>query len=551
MPAETAPQHSDGDSELIRLHISPLDPDLLKLVLPAAVAAKARNISFHTIETFPEKRYGYVELPTMEAEKLKKKFNGSVLKGNKLRVEKARPEQRLEPTAEADKEDEEKEKKKKKKKSKEGADLVDGSKKRKRDPDVVQGVALTDRKVKRGWTEPADQRRKKSKKDKESEKDGSTTEKKKRQRSKYTDKEECLLKTKLPLNAVGNLTEGNLPKKRKKRGNAREITVHEFEKTTKFPSFLKSTSSESQSNPATDFVEGKGWVDEDGNIIEVAKTKPAPKPTIPKSKKSKPIIEKVVEAEDDSDDDTSSSGTSSSGTSSDGDTDEESESESESEKEKTSAKTPTRSKEPTSDGKTLGQTQHATPISAIKPDGTRPVSPSSTKSLSIKIPPPITPSAGKIHPLEALYKRPKPDDNTTETPAPQSQPFSFFGGADMEDEDEGGDAGPTAPMTPFTRQDMEWRNQRSAAPTPDTAHPTRMRNFWAEEGDVDADMDNVEEEEDDTAEPAPQGQSSTSEFQTWFWENRRDLNRSWMTRRKTAAKEKRHRENKTRASKAV
>jgi hypothetical protein len=75
-----------------------------------------------------------------------------------------------------------------------------------------------------------------------------------------------------------------------------------------------------------------------------------------------------------------------------------------------------------------------------------------------------------------------------------------------------------------------------------------MRNFWPEdeeEGDEDAEMD--DEEGDKNA----SGPSSSSDFQAWFWNNRRDLNQSWMKRRKTAAKEKRHRENKARASKAV
>src|SRR6478735_7237353 len=152
---------TSASSDYIRLHISPLDPELLKIVIPASAAPKARNISYHTLETFPERRYGFVELPTMEADKIKKKLNGAVLKGNKIRIEKARPEQRVEPTGEADQEEEEKSRKKKKK-SKESKEE---SRKRKRDPEVVGGVVLTDRKVKRGWTEPADQRRKKSKQD--------------------------------------------------------------------------------------------------------------------------------------------------------------------------------------------------------------------------------------------------------------------------------------------------------------------------------------------------------------------------------------------------
>ncbi|KAH7175684.1 hypothetical protein EDB81DRAFT_770612 [Dactylonectria macrodidyma] len=556
MPAESAsltisasPKAASGEaSDFTRLHISPLDPELLKIVLPAAVAPKARNISYHTIETFPERRYGYVELPTMDADKLKKKLHGSVLKGTKLRVEKARPEKRADPTGEADKAYEEEEEKKQKRKSKKYADAVE-SRKRKRDPDLIQGVAITDRKIKRGWTEPADQRRKTSRKDKDEQKDGKKTEKKKRQKSKYTDQDECLLKTTLPPNAVANATGENLPKKRKKKSNVREVTVHEFEKTTKFPSFLKDSVPEPQSKTATEFVEGKGWVDEDGNVVETIKAKPVTKPA-QKHKKTKPVVKKVVEEEvDDGDDDsTSSSGTSSSGSSSD----EESEEESGDEEVQTKA---TREQSVSDDDESPAHPEHSTLSSTIKADNARPTTSSSSQSLTIKIPPPITPSSNKVHPLEALYKRANPTTDAAESPK-EAQPFSFFG-ADADNEEGGADQpGLSVPMTPFSRQDLEWRSTRSAAPTPDTAHPSRMRNFWAgddDEADLDDEVmdDAVDEDQQVDDGAATPGAAGSSEFQSWFWDNRRDLNRSWMNRRKTASKEKRHRDNKARASKAV
>jgi hypothetical protein len=547
---------TSASSDYIRLHISPLDPELFKIVVPASAAPKARNISYHTIETFPERRYGFVELPTMEADKIKKKLNGAVLKGNKIRIEKARPEQRVEPTGEIDQEEEEKSRKKKKKTKEEKEE----SRKRKRDPEVVEGVALKDRKVKRGWTEPADQRRKKSKQDKEKEKDGKHTEKKKRLKSKYTDGDECLLKTKVPPNAIANLPEDDQPRKRKKKGKSREVIVHEFEKTTKFPSFLKTSADEGEANTATEFVEGKGWVDENGNVVETVKEKKIPEAAPKKKNKVKKATPRPVE---ESDDDTSSSGTSSSGSS-----DEESEDEMEvdaqveekKEKKETTRETPQPDDESSdSEADSPQPPQQATPVSAIKADETRPMSSSSSRSLTIKIPPPGTPST-KVHPLEALYKRAKPDEVTTEILAKKEpEPFSFFGGADnddIEDEEDQDPANQTiatpAPMTPFSRQDFEWRNVRSAAPTPDTAHPSRMRNFWPEdeeEGEEDPDMaEHGFDEDGDKDVSAPQ---SSSDFQAWFWNNRRDLNRSWMKRRKTAAKEKRHRENKARASKAV
>ncbi|KAF5027634.1 hypothetical protein F66182_260 [Fusarium sp. NRRL 66182] len=522
---------SSADSgEFIRLHISPLDPELLKIVLPASAAPKARNISYHTIETFPERRYGYVELPTMEADKLKKKLNDAVLKGNKLRVEKARPEERVEPTGELDKEDEKMEKKHKKiKESKEE------SRKRKRNPEIVEGVILSDRKVKRGWTEPADQRRKKSKQDKEKEKDGKHTEKKKRLKSKYTDGDECLLKTKVPPNAIANITGDDQPRKRKKKGRAREVTVHEFEKTTKFPSFLKNSAGEGGANTAAEYVEGKGWVDEDGNVVETVKEKKIPEPA-PKKKKDKKAAPPPVEESDD--DSTSSSGTSSSGSSSEDESEDEMQVDVQEEKKENTSKDAPQPDESSSSKDVSESPQHATPLPAMKADdNSRPMS-------------------------STLYKRPKPDETTTETPAKkEAEPFSFFGGGggdndDIEEEEEKDTVSRTvvtpAPMTPFGRQDFEWRNVRSAAPTPDTAHPSRMRNFWPEdEEDEDAEEHGYDEDEDEDKDKEAGGPQSSSDFQAWFWDNRRDLNRSWMKRRKTAAKEKRHRENKARASKAV
>ncbi|CEI60549.1 hypothetical protein FVEN_g9967 [Fusarium venenatum] len=544
-----------ASSDYVRLHITPLDPDLIKVVLSASVAPKARNISYHTIDTFPERRYGYVELPTMEADKLKKKLNGATLKGTKVKIEKARPEKKIEPTAELDKADEEQEKKHKKiKESKEE------KRKRKRNPEILEGVALTDRKVKRGWTEPADQRRKKSKLDKEKEKDGKYTEKKKRLKSKHTEGDECLLKTKVPPNLMSTLTEDDQPRKRKKKGKDREVVVHEFEKTTKFPSFLKN-SADGEASKTTEYVEGKGWVDEEGNVVETVKEKKKVGEPTPKKKKAKKATPPP-----ESDDETSDSGTSSSGSSSDEDEDEsedemEVDAKVEKKEEKTTKETPQKDDESSSDESSdevsPEQPQQATPLSAIKADDSRPPS----RDLTIKIPPPLTPSTN-IHPLEALYKRSNPDQSATETPVKkEAEPFSFFSGGDddddIENEEDQDPANQTiatpGPMTPFSRQDFEWRGVRSAAPTPDTAHPSRMRNFWPEdeeEGDEDADMaeHGYDEEEGEKGASGPQ---SSSDFQAWFWDNRRDLNRSWMKRRKTAAKEKRHKENKARASKAM
>lgn len=585
-----------GDSDdFVRLHITPFDAELVKVVLPASVLPVARNISYHTIETFPENRYGFVELPEADAEKLKKKLNGATLKGCKMRIEKARPEARIEPTGE-----EEQVPEKKRKSSKEGKD---GSKKRKREIDVLEGVALHDRQVKRGWTETPTTTKKKARKDKDSKDKEKNKEKEKRKRpkSKYTEGEECLLKTKLPPNTMKNLAPGELEHKKrsKKKGSSREVVIHEFEKTTKFPSFLKASVATDRKK-ATEYVEGKGWVDEEGNVVEEVKEKEKPKAPQRQKKAPKP----KPEPEESEDDSTSSSGTSSEGTSSEDDSEEESEEESGEEvtagakvqAEGTPKVTPPAAskvdgeeKDDDSDTSSDGSSdddssesedsdeeeeqpskaaEKETPKPSSKASGSK-STPGSTKPLAIKIPPPKTPTNVEVHPLEALYKRPKPDGNEP-TSVTKDEPFSFFGGGEEDEEEQSSETAPaTAPMTPFTRQDFEWRHTRSAAPTPDTAHPSRMR-FWGASPEKDLDMgegdaaDEQEEEEDeeereeegygegeDGESPAGGKHSATTDFQKWFWENRRDLNKSWMTRRKTAAKEKRHRENKARASKAV
>ena len=73
-----------------RLHITPFTEDLQDRILAPSIKPLAEKISFHTKQTFPERGFGFVELPAMEAEKLKKRLNGATLKGVKVRVEDAR-----------------------------------------------------------------------------------------------------------------------------------------------------------------------------------------------------------------------------------------------------------------------------------------------------------------------------------------------------------------------------------------------------------------------------------------------------------------------------
>ncbi|KAK4177229.1 hypothetical protein QBC36DRAFT_327458 [Triangularia setosa] len=533
-PTQPAP---DQAPPYVRLHVTPLDANLLKVILSSALLPKARNISYHTLETFPDKRYGYLDLPSEDADKLKQKLNGSILRGVKIRIERAKPSRIPTPLG-----NEAMAKEKKVKKVKDDVRPEnDKSKKRKRDRDEISGVVLeNDRKVKRGWTTADEPKEKRSKRDKKDSKD----KKKKQERSKYTGHAECLVKTILPANAAPSAE--NDTRSKKKKGKSREVVVHEFEKTTKFPTFLKTTVSYGPSKTPLEFVEGQGWVDEDGNVVEAVKVT-APPPTFKISARKK-----VEQSESEPSSSDSDSGEES-------DNDDESDSPSSPTK---AASTPKTTAQPKSDP--IPQ-QHTSPLpSALSPELSRPKSSGSVKSLAIKIPP-ATPSEPKmIHPLEALYKRSQQTDGKAGDGATESKGFSFFGGGDVDSDNEDIKAaadGLQIPMTPFTRQDFEIRGIRSAAPTPDTAHPMggRFKPWDDHDEDMEYDDDHGEYLPEDNEQPsastaqadAAEGDKPASDFQKWFWENRGDLNRSWKKRRKTAGKEKRYRENRTRMARAI
>lgn len=553
-----------------RLHITPLDPQLLKVIVPSAVLPNIRGLSYHSIQTFPDKPFGFFELPTADAIKIKNKLNGAVLKGAKIRIEPARPAKMPTPTEDAVVDHaaaiEARPHQKKTKKDR----------KRKRDALEVPGVELEEgRKVKRGWTvtpEEATSKKKKDKakgkeknKDEEGDDTKSVSNKEKRKRrvpeSLYTEGPECLVKTLLPPNKrhLADI-DGGKAKKRTKKGQQQGLLVHEFSRNTKFATFLKTTHQPGPEQAASTFVKGQGWVDANGAVVEDVKTtRPTAFPKIQVERRPNVSPEPVAE------DDTSSS---------DGSNDTSSDDESDIEID-------------TSSGKRQGPVpRHGGPgeeEKVVSADVARPKSSSSARSLTINIPP-ATPSSGNVHPLEALYKRHKQDETVASQAAATSEPFTFGGVVDdVGDEDNAGPGesdGHVAnenespyrkprsqpPMTPFTKQDLEWRNVRSAAPTPDTAHPSRVSRLWFPREDDDALGDVEEENEDDgsDSEGAPPGHRSgdnkgsegasnnaPADFQKLFWERRAELNRSWKKRRRMSAKEKRYRENRARADRAI
>ena len=464
----------------------------------------------------------------MEAEKLQKKLNGAILRGTKVRIEKAR--KRKENPAEAVVDEEPARPRKELK-----------SAKRKRGEETIPAAEIGERSVKRGWTTPG------AKVDRKKDK-----EKKAVVKSKYTTGKECLFKTVVPPNmafktgpAVNDAEHSN--KGRDKSKGGKETVIHEFEKTTKFATFLRTNAMAGNTKGVAEFIEGKGWVDEDGNVVEVLKkARKSAAPEERRSRVSKAVHKKANVEESESNDSTSGeeysisekpestpsmpitrklSSTSSSGLS----TDDDSESETSSSEDESEA-------EPLSES---SEEEVETPRKASRP--------SSSAGLTIKIPEP-TITSSHVHPLEALYKR----DRKNATPKPNDTAFSFFG-ADGDEEAEADDQ-VQLPMTPFTQKEFDFRGIRSAAPTPDTAHANR-KFVWPTDNDEDEVDDGEGSSQARKYSSAQSGGASKAEplesdFQKWFWENRGEASRAWKKRRKTAAKEKRQRENRKRESRA-
>jgi hypothetical protein len=562
MPAAQAANPTEAlsaqkEDASVRLHITPLKPDLLKVYLAPSVLTLAKNISYHIVETFPEKGYGYVELPESEAQKLKKKLNGTTLRGAKVRIEMAKPEKRKareEADAAKDKEEADRPSKRVKKE------------KRKKEAGVIEGAELeNERKVKRGWTEPPT----KGKKERKEKKDKDKDQKHEQKKSKYTKEPELLFKAKLTPVAATEVARKEKKKEKKekkdKKSKSREVVVHEFEKNTKTPSFLKETKVAAEKKPAVEYVNGQGWVDEDGNVVEpetgkarnrrVLELVDRPVETEPKKEAASPKAAKANKkkpkatpppssSESEAEDDDSSVVSSSS----------EDLSSSDSEADESDAKSAPSTPVPATSGTKVSEATEATGA-----------------------------AENEVHPLEALFKRAKPspgalDLSTPKKLTPINTTFSFFENDDKVDVDTPGEVADNAPTTPFTERDLEWRGLRSAAPTPDTAAIGRRFSFdWrkgSQEADDDEDDDEdmadaeaeqqlskntkanasnqqrlpgVAEEDEDDAEAGAgeQGvdEKPESEFRKWFWENRGDLNRSWKKRRRDALKAKRLTEN--------
>lgn len=493
-----------------RLHITPLNPDLLPIILGPSLLKSAANISFNTIPTFPENNYGYLDLPVMDAERVKKKVNGAILKGKKIKIEEARPNKRRRTEKSGEKTPPTEDRKETK-----------TAKRAKREYNVISGHELpADRRVKRGWTEANTGKAAKPRK-------GET----KVPASKYSNKDEVLFRTNLPqdrANGAGSGKEKGTTKRRKGPD-----VVHEFARSTKQPSFLRENMGLGIKE-SLEYVEGQGWVNEAGDVVEsesngvsrlreiatsrskpsaprISRPSPSPAPSDSTDNDDASALQGSQEHEDNAprpnedDDETSSSGSSISSES--------------------------------------YTTEHASE------DGTQ-VNDTENKG---------GPTDGEVHPLEALFKKPKkPTSQDIAKPSLEvSTSFSFF---DAQGEDEM-DPEPRVPGTPFSSQDIRSRGLRSAAPTPDTAYPSRFNSYGStglpgdevDDDDDDKEVDGVLQEgsklnpgRSSTNPVATTPSRSQSEFEKKFWENRGENNRAWKQRRRTVLKEKRQRENKVR-----
>lgn len=523
-----------------RLHISPFNAQLLPIVLPSSVLQQASNISYHYIQSSPDNNYGYVDLPETEADKLKKKLNGSVLKGSKMRVDTAR---HTKDTTE-------------RKGLPSSSELTPSNTSRRgaartREEGVIPGYELpTERKVKRGWTEPASSdvkptKRRNDKIDKTS----------KRKSTSLTGEAEVLFKTTLPPNASSaNSPQEGKVKKRKRGDSNRNVVVHEFANHTKHASFLRDESSAKGKKTALEYIEGKGWMDEDGNTVEAGPRRvrmkaegaskeegdSKPRRSRRSSKPDVPLVEVTAPKSQDIKGEPPEDETSSSGNSSDSESESEAKPSVKPPPERKSTRTSARNAKAKSEGLGISEAGHG------ELDVDRIERLSITRSSAT--PPPVqegqqasAPATNEVNPLEALFKR--PNNAASHTPKKPnlevSTSFKFFDS----DVDEGEGQSLLIPQTPFTQQDIRQRRQRSAAPTPDTAAPGKtFGDIWAGTSDV-SDVDEDDEKEDAVAGKAEEASASSKEekpesgFSKWFWEHRGETNRAWKRRRREAAKE--------------
>ncbi|RDW81785.1 uncharacterized protein DSM5745_05342 [Aspergillus mulundensis] len=463
----------------------------------------------------------------MEADKIKKKLNGSILKGRKFKVESARPQKRQAEEEDVTPSDKPSPTKK--------------SKKQKAEENVLDGYELpSGRKVKRGWTESSGDKTERRKKEKRS-RDKQEKKAKTQLKSKYTEKPECLFRTKVPPNKSATADEKIKKQSKKKNKAAPEAVVHEFSQTMTHPTFLRAD--DSGKAVTVSYEQDKGWVDESGNLMEpaserVRKDQHRPGQVAGHKEKAKKVNTESTKIKSnsnstepketestESEDWTSSSGSSSESELTDSETEDSASS--------------TSSEVSEAFGSAKEPQQNATSEPEFRAESGASPKGKLTEAALQQV-------STEVHPLEALFKisadQQKPDME------PPTQ-FSFFGQGNTDSEEEDAAPSNTAPLTPFTKRDLQDRGLRSAAPTPDTSQVSKIINWNTPDPLKNPDEEDYSLAYSPVLKPGVGPAKEESDFAKWFWENRGDNNRAWKKRRRDAAKEQRQRENRRKGMK--
>lgn len=556
-----------SDPPRVRLHISPLNPTLYDTVVNQSLQALVSDISYHKIPTDPDGGFGYLELPKAEADQLRKKFHGKTLRSRVMSIEEARPRKRKAGLDEPGS-DELREQKRAAKAKKTA--LKQGE---------MAGVELPEgRHVKRAWTEP--EKKKAAHKDKSESK---------RQKSKYTKDRELLFK--LGKDSGQTKSDAASSDSKAKTGKpARSQVVHEFENSNKIPSFLRDESIK-RTPGSLSFVDGQGWVDEAGTLIEPVKTlrkstRPTATPLSTTTAASPLKIPKKPTSQPAQSSSSSSSTTSlSSGSASESESDVASHGRPAEASSNQNLSDTSGSESSDGEAEQRGTSDRALVTSRTPDQKAADAGPETTLTTET-----ASPAAKDIHPLESLFKRPA---NPTPSLAPLKTGFNFFDpdadidvNVNTEDIRESHRSPAAAreasgvlaietrevvPQTPFTRHDLRMRGARSAAPTPDTAvFGPKTSLLLGKDGYGDAEEDDDDDDDQETGTPLPRkamagngsitsaGTTSpgpgsgaagsapggTSEFVKMFYEKRNENNDAWKARRREALKAQRQRENK-------
>lgn len=453
----------------VRLHITPFNPQLLDKILGPSAQASASNISFHSVQTFPERGFGYVELPAMEAQKLKKKLHGSTLKGAKVRIEDAQPEKKRKSDIEED--DGERKARRTERKARKQAE--DG---------VLPGLELEEgRRVKRGWAEKNDRSNKKSKRATE-------------ETSSGLEGKKLRFKTNMSPTSTTGVTDAKDPSKQKKKsskGSKKRLVVEEFSNNSKpIGNEIETESSAAQS---MGYEEGKGWVNEAGNVID-----PGPRSSRRKATESRPKGERRISAVE---------------------------------------------------SRETGEVPVAQePIESNAPSDSESVD-GDTPSEQPKEMHPLEALFKRPAPKESEIAKPRPK--------PIDTSFSFFDAPNAaEDEEMGADMPPQTPHTKRDLEWRSIRSAAPTPDTAAIGRKFSFPSSGDSDEEQDEDeapampeagrdveMHDSEQAEPITATDSAHEKGEESAFRKWFYDNRGDLNRGWKKRRRDEKKVQRQREN--------